>query len=243
MSRAAQHHEVATDIPDGDCRVQRVAIGRFAVAAGRAKYAAVEMTLWRRPDGSSVRASRPTAATGWPAVGQSVGRSRSTDWPVRTRLGCAARSRGRQRSGQVTLARLRRASRRQAPRSLRASSPQVEPVHLVLQRAQRNAEVAGGGGDVPAGLLERPQDEVALEGVAALPRTGCRRSAGAESSWAKWNSSGRSSSVIQSLSLTATSRSIRFSSSRMLPGHQYALQDLQRRVGDAADRLAELRAL
>ena len=43
----------------------------------------------------------------------------------------------------------------------------------------------------------------------------------AESSFAKWYSSGRSSSVIHSLSLTATSRSIRFSSSRMLPGHQY----------------------
>ena len=36
---------------------------------------------------------------------------------------------------------------------------------------------------------------------------------------------------------------MRFSSSRMFPGHQYRLEDLQRRVGDAAHRLAELAAV
>ena len=51
---------------------------------------------------------------------------------------------------------------------------------------------------------------------------------------------GRSSSVIQSLSETATSRSIRFSSSRMLPGPPVRAEDLQRRIGDALDVLAEL---
>jgi hypothetical protein len=43
---------------------------------------------------------------------------------------------------------------------------------------------------------------------------------GTRSSCAKWNSKGRSSSVIHSLSDTATSLSIRFSSSRIFPGHQ-----------------------
>ena len=60
------------------------------------------------------------------------------------------------------------------------------------------------------------------------------------SSWATCSSYGRSSSVIHSLSETATSRSIRFSSSRMLPGHQYDAQDLHRRLGDALDVSPEL---
>src|SRR6187401_3669514 len=43
---------------------------------------------------------------------------------------------------------------------------QVEAGHLVLERAQGDAEVARRGGDVPVGLLERAKDEVALERVA-----------------------------------------------------------------------------
>ena len=112
----------------------------------------------------------------------------------------------------------------------------------MLERAQRDAEVARRGGDVPVGLLERAKDEVALERVARFLEQGFA-GGGAESSLAKWYSRGRSSSVIQSLSLTATSRSMRFSSSRMLPGHQYDWQDLQGGIGDAAHRLAELAAV
>ena len=96
----------------------------------------------------------------------------------------------------------------------------IEPIHLELQRAERNAEVPRRGGDVPAGFLERAQDEVALEGVGRLLEEALAAADATRSSCAKWNSNGRSSSVIHSLSLTATSRSIRFSSSRMLPGHQ-----------------------
>src|SRR6187431_713023 len=45
---------------------------------------------------------------------------------------------------------------------------QVQPRHLVLERAQRYPEIPRGAGHVPVGFLERPQDEVALEGVARL---------------------------------------------------------------------------
>src|SRR5262249_6624534 len=41
----------------------------------------------------------------------------------------------------------------------------LELVHLVLQRAERDAEVFGGSGDVAAAFFDRPQDEVALEGI------------------------------------------------------------------------------
>src|SRR5918993_4628519 len=40
----------------------------------------------------------------------------------------------------------------------------LEAVHLELERAERNAKRLGGGGHVPAALLQRPDDEVALEG-------------------------------------------------------------------------------
>ena len=112
----------------------------------------------------------------------------------------------------------------------------------MLQRAQRNAEVPRRGGDVPVRLLERAQDEVALERVAGFLEERVAR-AGAESSLAKWYSSGRSSSVIHSLSLTATSRSIRFSSSRMLPGHQYDARIFSAESDEPAHRLAELHAV
>src|SRR5690349_5658989 len=49
----------------------------------------------------------------------------------------------------------------EAPRQL----PHRELVHLVFQRAQGDAQVLGGSGDVAAVLLERAQDEVALEGI------------------------------------------------------------------------------
>src|SRR5688572_22615237 len=42
--------------------------------------------------------------------------------------------------------------------------PNLEPVHFELERAEGDAERPGGGRDVPARLLERPDDEVALEG-------------------------------------------------------------------------------
>src|SRR5262245_39232517 len=55
--------------------------------------------------------------------------------------------------------------------------PQVQAGHLVLQRAERNSQVARSGGHVPVRLLQRPQDEVALEGVARFlePRIAGRR--------------------------------------------------------------------
>ena len=45
---------------------------------------------------------------------------------------------------------------------------QIQPRHLVLQRAQRDAEIPRSRGDVPVGLLERPEDEIALERIARL---------------------------------------------------------------------------
>src|SRR6478672_11318650 len=45
---------------------------------------------------------------------------------------------------------------------------QLETSHLVFQRAERDTEIASGRGHVPVGLLERAENEVALEGVAGL---------------------------------------------------------------------------
>src|SRR4051795_10923729 len=45
---------------------------------------------------------------------------------------------------------------------------QLETGHLVFERAERDPEVAGRRRDVPVRLLERAEDEVALEGVAGL---------------------------------------------------------------------------
>src|SRR4051794_13831359 len=49
---------------------------------------------------------------------------------------------------------------------------QVEPRHLVFERAQGNAKVPGSRRDVPVRLLQRPQDEIALEGVARFLEEG-----------------------------------------------------------------------
>src|SRR4029453_12071546 len=46
--------------------------------------------------------------------------------------------------------------------------PQGEPRHLVLQRAQRDAQIAGRGGDVPVRFFERSKNEVPLERIAGL---------------------------------------------------------------------------
>src|SRR6188472_2249058 len=40
---------------------------------------------------------------------------------------------------------------------------QLQPRHLVLERAERDAEIACRCGDVPVGLLERAQNEIAFE--------------------------------------------------------------------------------
>src|SRR5688572_10879890 len=39
----------------------------------------------------------------------------------------------------------------------------IEAIHFEFERAERNAEVTGGCRDIPAGLFQRPQDEVAPE--------------------------------------------------------------------------------
>ena len=88
------------------------------------------------------------------------GRRQSTIQSRANQEDCASRATQLADRGQVCCARYRlRAA--QPSREL----PHVELVHLVLQRAQRNSKVLGGAGDVPAALLERSQDEVALERV------------------------------------------------------------------------------
>src|SRR4030095_15174929 len=45
---------------------------------------------------------------------------------------------------------------------------QVEPRHLVFERAQRDAQITRGRRHVPIGFLECAQNEVPLEGIARL---------------------------------------------------------------------------
>ena len=82
-------------------------------------------------------------------IGQWIGRIGQRDWPVRATV----------LSELVELS--------GAP-ELPGEVPQVEPGHLVLQRAERDAQVARRRRHVPVRLLERAQDEVALERVARL---------------------------------------------------------------------------
>src|SRR6266487_1805763 len=41
----------------------------------------------------------------------------------------------------------------------------VEAVHLEFERAERNPQVAGRGGDVPRGFFEGPENEITFERV------------------------------------------------------------------------------
>ena len=105
--------------------------------------------------------------------------------------------------------------------SRRAISRMSEPAHLELQRAERDAERARRRRHVPLRRVSSARTMKLRSNVAtALVEQVLARRARRCSSCATWNSHGRSSSVIHGLSETATSRSIRFSSSRMLPGHQ-----------------------
>src|SRR5262245_60418742 len=77
----------------------------------------------------------------------------------------------RWRSGSARLHRVgARERRRCGVGALRAPNPSgdlayLELVHLVLERAQRNAQILRRSCDVPAAFLERSQDEIALERV------------------------------------------------------------------------------
>src|SRR5436305_1891053 len=88
----------------------------------------------------------------WPA--------RPTGWPV-SRIG-GSRSAAHGVAGRLPgLVRLR-------PAQLPGDVAQIQPRHLVFQGAEWNAEVTRRGRDIPVGLLERAEDEVALERIARL---------------------------------------------------------------------------
>ena len=98
--------------------------------------------------------------------------SRANDCPVRrarvTRSGlCSVAANQRISRGGQSIGRSRPSywPRHQAPRRRFGELTHVELVHLVLQRAQRNSQVLSRAGHVPAALLQRAQDEVALEGI------------------------------------------------------------------------------
>ena len=148
--------ETATRIPSCD-RVGRVAsnllrnIDRFAIVRSHGRGVRVmrrdaRAMRWPQSDANAVGGQRSLSAE--------ISDERSSNWP--------ARQQSVGRRGQSLVGRCSGAAQ-----SLRELS-HVELVHLVLQRAQRNAEVLGRAGHVPAALLERAQDEVALEGVRRL---------------------------------------------------------------------------
>src|SRR6185437_4346008 len=61
--------------------------------------------------------------------------------------------------------RLGQAIGRSGAAKLAGDVAQIEPRHLVLQRAERDPQIAGAGGHVPVRFLERAENEVPLERV------------------------------------------------------------------------------
>src|SRR5687767_3347472 len=120
--------------------------------------------------------------------------------------------------------------------------PQVEPRHLVLQRAQRDAQIAGRSGDVPVRFFERSKNEVSLERIAGFLEqrlAGGRRRVEPRKVVLERKIlvcdpilvADRDQAFDQVLQLADVSRP------------PVRLQDLQRRVGDTAHRLPELAAV
>src|SRR5262245_26223024 len=116
---------------------------------------------------------------------------------------------------------------------------QVETRHLVLQSTERDAEIAGRSGDVPVGLLERPQDEVALECVAGLLE---QRVAG------RWSRIQLGEVVLERQVLVGDPLLVAYRDEALDEVFQLTnvswppvrRQDLQCRTGDPANRLSEL---
>src|SRR5262249_4125906 len=126
------------------------------------------------------------------------------------------------------------------PAQLPGEVPQVQAGHLVLQRAERYAEIPRRRGDVPVGFLERAQDEVALEGVARLlePRLAQRRR-GVE----------LGEMILEREILVGDPLLVAHGDEALdevfeladVAGPPVRREDLERRLGDALDRLPELR--
>ena len=150
VDRAATMAEIATGIPAGS------ELSKESYAASGSCDSAAEL-----PDVSiglfgsiSVRGcGAPAHRTAAESANGLAGRP--TDWPVSAEL----------------------IGRLQAPRSFRARSRRSSRAILCFSVLSGMPEVARGRGHVPVGLLERAQDEVALERVARLlePRLAGRR--------------------------------------------------------------------